>query len=79
MIANRHRVAKSMWSKWTEDARILFNAIYEAMGDQMLFAHPEAPQLSGKHWDTTRWNAAWWAAAELSAMQKSVSFDKMAA
>lgn len=69
MIANRYKVPKRTWSKWSDDARVLFNRLYGSMGDQSLCSHPKATPQAREHWKTTRWNAAWMAAHELSVRQ----------
>ena len=63
-VVNKHKVPKSQWDKWSNHARKVFNTMYHSMRPTMQFAflHPEAAPLAKKHWETTRWNAAWEAA-----------------
>lgn len=70
MPANRYKVPMKNWNKWTEDARALFNELFGSMRDQALYSHPKATPQARAHWETTRWNAAWMAAHELSVRQK---------
>ena len=70
MITNRYKVPKKVWVKWTADAQRLFNRLYGSLGDQGLYSHPRATRQASEHWATTRWNAAWMAAHELSARQR---------
>lgn len=61
---NKHKVPKKQWDAWSNDARRVFNALHYAMRpmNQFAFIHPDAAPMSKKHWETTRWNAAWEAA-----------------
>lgn len=60
---NRHRVGRSQWSKWSEHARSVFNAVYGFMlHNPDLMRHPKQSALPRKFWQTTAWNAAWIAA-----------------
>lgn len=63
-VVNKHKVPKSQWDRWSNAARKVFNTMYHSMRPSMQFAfiHPEAAPLAKKHWETTRWNAAWEAA-----------------
>lgn len=73
MTSNRYKVPKKIWNRWTEDGRILFNDLYQSMGDQNLYSHPVATPQAREHWSTTRWNAAWMAAEIISREQKMAS------
>jgi hypothetical protein len=60
--ANRHKVPKKVWNKWTPEARKLFNELYSMGADQAIWIHPEMEEVSKRCWDTVRWNFAWMAA-----------------
>lgn len=60
---NRYKVSKKKWRKWSEAAHAVFNDLYaNVLYNQDVFSHPSAVQQKGKHWKTTAWNVAWWAA-----------------
>ena len=63
-VVNKHKVPKKQWDQWSNEAKRVFNAMYYAMRPSVQFAflHPDAAPASKKHWETTRWNAAWEAA-----------------
>lgn len=63
-VKNRFNVPKKQWDRWSRHARRVFNDVYYSMRPTMQWAfhHPEAQLLDRKHWQTTRWNAAWVAA-----------------
>jgi hypothetical protein len=63
-VVNKYKVPKKQWDRWSSDAKRVFNALYHSMRPSMqfVFIHPEARAYPQKHWDTTRWNAAWEAA-----------------
>lgn len=63
-VLNKHRVPKRQWEGWSNHARKVFNIVYHDMRPTMQFAftHPQAAPVPKRHWDTTRWNAAWAAA-----------------
>lgn len=61
--ANKHRVPKKQWRKWSLLARKVFNELYSAMVlNKELFLHPHQKKLTNRMWKTTAWNAAWIAA-----------------
>ena len=71
MVNNDFNVPIRQWDKWTEDAKFVFNEVYDQMNEDMeLFKHPKANTETYMHWDTTAWNAAWYAADTLSKHQK---------
>lgn len=60
---NPHRVPRRQWAKWTNQARGVFNSVYDQMRrDQAMFLHPSAERQTREHWKTVAWNAAWTAA-----------------
>lgn len=62
-MENLFNVPKSQWKKWTPLGRAVFNDVYYAMKEaQEIFIHPEAEVLLPGTWETTAWNAAWYAA-----------------
>lgn len=63
-VVNKHKVPKKQWDLWSNQARKVFNTLYHSMRPTMQFAfiHPEMYPASKRHWETTRWNAAWEAA-----------------
>ncbi len=63
-VANKFKVPKKQWDKWSNQARSVFNKLYDAMRPTMqwVFSHPEMLPLPKEHWGTLRWNAAWEAA-----------------
>lgn len=69
-VENYFAVPKAQWNKWSDDARRVFNGTYNAAHDQGLFAHAEAKRVPAQHWETTRWNFAWWAADEVRHIEK---------
>jgi len=69
-VVNKHKVPTRQWTKWSNHARKVFNNVYQSMRPTMQFAytHPMAAPVPKKHWDTTRWNAAWTAADSADGM-----------
>lgn len=63
-VANKFKVPKKQWAKWSNQARSTFNKMYDAMRPNMqwVFSHPDMLPLPKEHWGTLRWNAAWEAA-----------------
>lgn len=63
-VINKNKVPKEQWDLWSNHARKVFNTVYHSMRPSMQFAfvHPQAAPIFKKHWETTRWNAAWEAA-----------------
>lgn len=59
-IANKHKVAKKTWNRWSRQARRTFNAMMYSMRPRMqtIVQHPEAPLLSREHWRTIQFNTA---------------------
>jgi len=64
-VTNKHKVPHKQWNKWSNRARSMFNRMYHSMRPSMQFAflYPDALPAPRKHWETTRWNAAWEAAS----------------
>ena len=63
MTANRNRVPKKEWHKWSAGARRVFNHVYTFVhSNPDLMNHPDAPKPKPFHWKTVAWNAAWIAA-----------------
>jgi hypothetical protein len=61
--ANRNRVPKRQWRKWSSLARLVFNETYGAMmANPEHYWHPMAQRVGKRLWKTTAWNAAWIAA-----------------
>lgn len=69
-IENLYAVPKKQWAKWSDDSRRVFNGTYGTAQDQGLFTHTDAKRVPAQHWDTVRWNFAWWAADELRAIER---------
>lgn len=66
---NPHDVPTKAWDKWSMAGRAAFNELYDLMtGSPELFRHPDADEAPTEHWETTAWNAAWSAAAMVSAV-----------
>lgn len=63
-VANKHKVPKKVWARWSRQAQRTFNAMMYSLRPRMqaVVQHPDAPLLSRDHWGTIRWNAAWLAA-----------------
>lgn len=62
-MANKYKVNKRRWKKWSPLARKVFNETYFLMKrNRDVFLHPKAVAPSQAHWKTTAWNAAWIAA-----------------
>ena len=63
MIKNLNRVPRKQWSKWSDQAKTIFNKTYEfIIKNQSVMKHPKGPTLHADHWETISWNAAWIAA-----------------
>ena len=64
-VVNKHKVPAKQWDSWSNHARKVFNTMYHSLRPSMQFAfiHPEVSPMAKKHWETTRWNAAWEAAS----------------
>jgi hypothetical protein len=65
VIANRHRVPKKAWRRWSEGARHVFNELYAQMRERPdAFQAPavERMKIAPRSWSVTAWNAAWIAA-----------------
>ena len=63
-VANKHRVAKKEWRKWSEHARRVFNDLYGELPpkSQWKVVSPYATLVPETHWQVLRWNVAWLAA-----------------
>lgn len=66
-VANRFKVPKKQWDRWSVAAQKMFNHLFQSMrpSRQFVFMHPQALPIDRKHWDTIRWNAAWEAACAI--------------
>ena len=63
MTKNVNRVQKKQWSKWSKEARTIFNRCYKFfMKNHDVMNHPKATKQPKEHWKTVAWNAAWTAA-----------------
>lgn len=63
MIKNENKLSKKQWSRWSEEARAIFNHCYDLfMNCQQSINHPKAPRLPLNQWKVVAWNAAWIAA-----------------
>lgn len=63
MTKNVNKVPKKQWTKWSKEAKVIFNRCYDFfMNNQMTMNHPKAVQIPAAHWKTVSWNAAWIAA-----------------
>ncbi len=68
MTDNIYKVPRSKWSRWTEEAREVFNGVFgEIALNQFKMLHPNTPPIDHSRWVTTAWNAAWIAADHTSA------------
>ncbi len=63
-ITNKHRVRKSVWERWSEQARGVFNEMMARTGgnNQKFYLHPKVKPVADAYWTTTCWNMAWEAA-----------------
>lgn len=63
-VANKHKVPKKQWDRWSNPARKMFNHMFLRLRptNQFVFSHPDAPPVLKDHWQTLRWNVAWEAA-----------------
>ena len=62
-MTNTYKVPLKQWRKWSEQARRVFNLVYnqlESYPDS--FKHPKAASIPEQHWATVAWNSAWVAA-----------------
>ena len=60
---NINRVPSKQWKKWSEQARTVFNRVYDfAIDSQWAMSHPKSYVQKDEHWKTTAWNMAWIAA-----------------
>lgn len=49
---------------WTPEQNAMFSRMFRHMLEaQPMFTHPDAPRVADEHWETTCWNAAWFAVA----------------
>lgn len=72
--ANRHRVRKDVWQKWSDHARRVFNLTYETLnGNQLVMTHPHAEKIPHYQWQTICWNAAWIAANAVDGFKTKVA------
>ena len=69
--ANKYKVQKKIWSKWSPEAKKLFNELYSA-GRQEVFAAGMKYPIVEKNWDVIRWNFAWMAASMASFPQHKI-------
>ncbi len=76
MPANRYKVQKKTWRKWTVDGQRIFNEMYSLFKRQSHVNHPDAAKIPAEHWETTRWNAAWSAADMASKLSKAADFKR---
>jgi hypothetical protein len=61
-VANKYKVPKRAWGRWSNHAKGVFNRVFHTMRNQDLLIHPKSAPMKRKHWDTVRFNAAWHAA-----------------
>lgn len=62
-MKNQYRVPKKQWMKWSNNAKEVFNRVYDfAYRNQDLMTHPKQPKVRTDHWQTCAWNSAWIAA-----------------
>jgi hypothetical protein len=62
---NINNVPSRQWRQWNQQARFIFNTVFNEMSNQKVITHPRHPKQSDMpddHWRTIRWNAAWIAA-----------------
>ena len=60
---NCNRVPVKQWRHWSEQARGVFNAVYDFIcSNPLVMRHPKQPVVKMEFWQTTAWNAAWIAA-----------------
>ncbi len=72
--ANRHRVQKGAWERWSPQARHVFNMTYEGMNtNQLVMTHPHAEKIPHYQWQTICWNAAWVAANAVDGFKTKVA------
>jgi hypothetical protein len=67
---NVNKVPNRAWRKWNNQARYIFNNVFNQMQDQTVMKHPKADLMGPEHWQTLRWNAAWLAAEAAMATVK---------
>lgn len=75
---NKHGVSKKLWSKWTDNAKVLFNYLMDSVEDNrnsvtgldMFEVSGEVDKLLG----CTTWNMAWLAACKLSRIEKGKDY-----
>lgn len=63
-VANKYKVPKTTWRTWNTEAQKVFNYVFYSMRPALQFAflHPQAAPMAKRHWETTRYNAAYTAA-----------------
>lgn len=59
---NVYSVPNRQWRKWNQQARFIFNHVYNQTEYQDTVKHPNQTRMPSHHWDTIRWNTAWLAA-----------------
>lgn len=76
---NTHKVKAGVWKRWSPNARLVFNELYEVMaGSQGLFLHPKTVRIPDIQWKTTAWNAAWIAADAVEYSEALEESEKVA-
>ena len=66
-MRNTYKVSKRQWAKWNENARNVFNTVYQTIGsNQYLYMHEDASVMSSTHWHVVAWNAAFIAACAVA-------------
>ena len=63
MVRNSNAVPRKQWTKWSDEAKNIFNSCYTFfIENQRIMNHPKAPEQKIEYWTTVAWNAAWIAA-----------------
>lgn len=68
MVANRHKVSKRMWKKWSPEAHRAFNHYFTFFQQRDMLAGPHAMPKEAMR--VIAWNAAFLMACEISSLTK---------
>ena len=71
MVQNKYKVPKKAWTKWSPQARAIFNYMYASIIlSQNVIAPRSIQKIPHKGWQVVCWNMAWLAADAVKDTQK---------
>lgn len=70
-VSNKHNVPKKSWTRWSRQARRVFNKMMDELRPQMqgIISHPSATLMSKEHWGVVQWNVAFLAATAVNRLR----------